>query len=494
DQLLVKSAKKWPLNTALDDGSYSISYRDLDAASNEIAEAIHRHTGATPFKAAVFLSKSIESVIAIFAILKAGGTYVPLDYEAPVERNQFIVDDCGVSYVFSPAKEEHVFLTDFQEESEEIEIGGTLIRMSIKNRDSVTINTEDLAYILYTSGSTGQPKGVVFSHSNALSFIDWCSNVFDPDDNSVFSSHAPFHFDLSILDLYVSIKHGAKLILLDSSTGKNPRALSHLIQVKKITHWYSTPTILKLMINYGKIERHNHSSLRFVLFAGEVFPPGPLRQLTELWPQARFFNLYGPTETNVCTYYELPLPIPKDTDKPFPIGKTCEHLRSMLLHTSTGKSELCISGPAVCKGYWNNPKQNALSFFEEDHHRWYRTGDLVTLNDEGCLIYEGRKDRMVKKNGFRIELGEIENALHQHPGVVDAAVLGEFNDEYECKISAFIQIREGMDVNLSEFKVFCQSHLPHYMTPDYFQVVKRLPKTSTDKTDYQTLKKLSNEF
>jgi amino acid adenylation domain-containing protein len=489
--LLEASAHKWPSNIALDFGGQTISYDELNALSLEIADLLKTRIPSSSFRAAIHMPKSIESVILIFGILKAGGTYIPLDWEAPIQRNLYILKDCEVSILFSSKNQGSTLADNFTSLStENISIGPLEVRMSLLNtQQKPSPYPEDIAYILYTSGSTGKPKGVVFTHTNALSFINWCTECFEPDENSVFSSHAPFHFDLSILDLYVSIKHGALLILMDSFTGKNPRALSHLIQEKKITHWYSTPTILKLMLHYGKIDRHDHSSLKFVLFAGEVFPVEPLRKLTEFWPQARFFNLYGPTETNVCTYFEIPLPIELERSHPFPIGKTCSHLQSKLHSISSSEVELCISGPAVCQGYWKGKSKTALSLKEEGGIRWYHTGDLVTTDAKGNFVYVGRKDRMVKKNGFRIEPGEIENVLHLHRGVRDAAVLASHNFDFECQLVAFIEGEKTECLNESVLKTFCQENLPHYMTPDQIIFLTSIPKTSTDKTDYQQFKK-----
>ncbi|HKK88490.1 MAG TPA: AMP-binding protein, partial [Saprospiraceae bacterium] len=309
---------------------------------------------------------------------------------------------------------------------------------------------------------------------------------------SVLSSHAPFHFDLSIFDLFVSIKHAAALVLIDAKHGKNPRLLSQLIEEKKITHWYSTPTILKLMLHYGKIDRYDHTSLMYVLFAGEVFPVKPLKQLTEIWPHAKFFNLYGPTETNVCTWFKIPLPLPKSQLEPFPIGEVCSHLEGKLVHRGTAGNELCISGPAVCIGYWKDDAQTGKSTFYDEGKRWYSTGDLVSVNSNGDYVYRERIDRMVKKNGFRVELGEIENVLHRMPEITDAAAISTVDEDLQGKIKVFVQKKAEEDLNSVQLKQFCLNYLPHYMVPDEFIYLKKIPKTSTNKTDYQKLKAYSS--
>ena len=212
-------------------------------------------------------------------------------------------------------------------------------------------HSDDLAYILYTSGSTGIPKGVMLTHHNAASYVDWCTEVFKPSEEDRFSSHAPFHFDLSILDIYVPIKHGARVDLIPDELGKSPRGLATFISSHKITVWYSTPAILSLLAEFGQLEKFDYSALRLVLFAGEVFPVKQLRKVTIQWPTAAYYNLYGPTETNVCTYAPIPLPISESRTDPYPIGWACSHCKALVLDpenqavNSGEEGLLYISGP-----------------------------------------------------------------------------------------------------------------------------------------------------
>ena len=487
-ELLRGSVSAYPQRKALEYKDESINYIQLAELSEQIAEKIARSGLKQGFRAGVLMPKCIHSVAVIFAILKSGGAYVPLDIEAPSERNKYIADDCELSILFLPKDSEFKGAESSAGIKERIRLEefdiDILLFSDIKKK---TDSPKGLAYILYTSGSTGKPKGVMFTHENAMSFINWSSSAFVINENSIMSSHAPFHFDLSIFDLFVSIKHGAALVLIDTKNGKNPRALTHLIEEKKITHWYSTPTILKLMLHYGKIDRYEHASLKYVLFAGEVFPIKPLKQLTEIWPHAQFVNLYGPTETNVCTWYKIPQPVPESRTEPYPIGVTCSHLESKLVHRQAAGNELCISGPSVCIGYWRDDEKTDKSTFYDEGKRWYSTGDLVAVNDNGEYIYRGRIDRMVKKNGFRVELGEIENILHRMPQVTDAAAISTVDDNMQVRIKVFIQKKIGADLNTIDLKQFCLGYLPHYMVPDEFIYLQKLPKTSTDKTNYQKL-------
>ena len=349
---------------------------------------------------------------------------------------------------------------------------------------SLELFPDNLAYILYTSGSTGKPKGVMLSHQNAVSYVDWCSDGFEPSEIDRFSSHAPFHFDLSILDIYVSLKHGATLVLVEEEIGKDPIRLARLISDKRISIWYSTPSILSFLAQYGRLDQYGFSDLRLVLFAGEVFPIKHFRVLKNLVPRPRYFNLYGPTETNVCTYFEIPATIPVDHMKPFPIGEACAHYRIKIVdeqgqEVGNGQmGELIAAGPSVMQGYWNLPEKTENAFLiDSSGERWYKTGDVVVQDKDGNYLYLSRRDRMVKKRGYRVELGEIEAGLYSHPDVREAAVVAISNEENSVQNPSRIALKR-----------FCAENLPNYMVPDFFSFLDSLPKTSTDKIDYQKLK------
>jgi len=215
--------------------------------------------------------------------------------------------------------------------------------------------------------------------------------------------------------------------------------------------------------------------------------------LRRLLPTPAFFNLYGPTETNVCTFARIPVNIPDDRDEPYPIGFACSHCATLVLdaegaHVGAGAEGLLhVSGPSVFSGYWNRPVENGAAFVERCGTRWYNTGDVVREDAHSGFVYVGRRDRMVKRRGYRIELGEIERALYKHPQVREAAVVSRPDADSGVRIAAFVAVNPESPPSIVELKAFCGRNLPSYMNPDQFVIRQTLPKTSTDKTDYQGL-------
>jgi len=509
-QLLDISASRFPNHIAVEEAQDgSIRYRELARLSDRLRDRLVQLGVNSGDRVGICMRKSADAVASIFGIMKAAAAYVPVDPTAPASRNAFIFHDCAVKVLIVEERLAEGLRSEFGKTGFPPEIitlegigAGVPLTNELDRLDalrpaptmpSAVPDPSQLAYVLYTSGSTGRPKGVMLSHGNAACFVDWCSDVFQPNEDDRFSSHAPFHFDLSILDIYVSLKHGATLVLVEEQLGKEPGRLAPWIAKKKITLWYSAPSILSLLAQFGKLDQHDYPSLRLVLFAGEVFPIKYLKLLKSLWLHPRYFNLYGPTETNVCTFYKVPRIIPDPQTEPVPIGKACPYCEPLVVNEADtevakgAEGELCIAGPSVMKGYWNLPEKTAKAFLPERDIRWYRTGDIVIELPDGNYKFLGRRDRMIKKRGYRIELGEIEAALYRHPAIKEAAVLA-FPDDDGVPVKAFTSTRDGSKLSIIELKKFCSENLPLYMVPDLFCSLQSLPKTSTDKIDYQKLK------
>lgn len=507
--LLANSAQRFPEQIAVEDAERDneISYADFDACTGQIKDRLVAHGVVAGDRVGICVPKSIGSLSAVFGTLKADAAYVPVDPTAPASRNAFIFQDCEVRCMIVAKPLLEALSAEFGDQYELTEeplalmddFGVELVLVAVTNTVGNTQEPiENLSYILYTSGSTGKPKGVIHTHASALSFVNWCADTVGFSEKDKFSSHAPFHFDLSILDIYVPMLHGATLVLIGESLGKQPAMLGPAIAERKITVWYSTPSVLRLLVDYGRLERQDFSALRVVFFAGEVFPIKHLRNLKDKWPEPAYYNLYGPTETNVCTYYKLPAEIPLTQTDPFPIGPVCENDQALVIDNDNkevapgGDGELLIAGGSVMLGYWNLPERSAEAYFEDaDGKKWYKTGDIVRESENDGFIFVGRRDRMVKRRGYRVELGEIEAALYRHQAVSEAAVVALPDEESGVMVKAFLSWSDGKARSLIEMKKFCADNLPLYMIPDRFSSQDILPKTSTDKINYQALKELN---
>ncbi len=511
-ETLIAAARRRGGHVAVEDlDGGAITYAELDALSDRVRDRLVRRGVREGDRVGFWLSKSIDSVATLFGILKTGAAYVPVDPGAPAWRGAYVLNDCAVRAVVVErsrvdalreelallgAKEPPLLVLDGTG-------GGASLTRALDAEEArdpapaaanATPAPDAPAYILYTSGSTGKPKGVTLSHRHAAAFVDWCSEALQPLESDRFSSRAPFHFDLSILDLHVPAKHAATVVLFGEEAGKEPARLAPAIAAKRITMWYSTPSILSLLVQYGHLEAHDYSALRVVNFAGEVFPVKHLRALQKHWPHPRYLNLYGPTETNVCTWFEVPGIVPEERTEPYPIGRACSHCRTRVVDEE-GKDvprgqegELIVAGPAVLLGYWNQPELTRDAFFvDAPGERWYRTGDLVIEAPDGNYDFNGRRDRMVKRRGYRVELGEIEAGLYRHASVKEAAAIALKDGDGGVRIKAFVHC-EGVVPSIIDLKRHCAEVLPAYMIPDLIAPSGPLPKTSTDKIDYQRLK------
>jgi amino acid adenylation domain-containing protein len=476
-ELLRTSAKQHPDRVFLSryDGkskSYEETYRDVSASS----ELLREHSIGPGSLVGWACEKSPQSVIHLLGILEGGCAYLSLDPDWPVPRIRQILDDAEPAALWVETENTTKFLPLSFEVL--VEVGAfALLGRTEANRAMHS----DLACLLYTSGSTGSPKGVMVSPLNILAFVDWCASAFSLGEDDVVLSIAPLHFDLSLFDLFATCRAGGRVVLCDKKQAQNPRLLSSLMQESGVTTCYSTPTFFQLMLRHGQLQTHTHSKLARVLFAGEVFPADALQELRQVWNHARFFNLYGPTETNVCTFFSLPTD-PSIEVGPVPIGQPCDHAEIVVDWDERDTGELLVSGPTVSRGYWKLPDK---SFIHRDGKRFYKTGDWVSRLDDGNLVFLGRRDRMVKRRGFRIELHEIEAVLASHKNIDAAAVVAETSDV--PRIKAFYSSKDALPPTQIELRQFCLGHLPRYMLPDTFECLDKLPVNSHHKIEYSAL-------
>jgi acyl-coenzyme A synthetase/AMP-(fatty) acid ligase len=320
--------------------------------------------------------------------------------------------------------------------------------------------------------------------------VEWAVDKFEVGPEDRLASHAPFHFDLSVFDLYGAALAGAAVHLLAGGAGSFGATMASIIAQQKISVWYSVPSALILLCDAARAE--DLAGLRVVLFAGEVFPPKHLRRLRELVPGCLLANLYGPTETNVCTYHIVEDEVTGDS--PLPIGRACENqevfaLDDQLRPVDDGEvGELWVRGPTVMKGYWGSSPQGAVqqnTLQELYADPTYRTGDLVRRRPDGAYEFLGRRDHQVKSRGYRIELGEIEAVLVAHPDVREAVVVAVPDERIGNALVAYVAVET--DVDGLALKQHCADRLPRYMIPGVVHIAAELPHTSTGKLDRRAM-------
>lgn len=508
-------AERSPEKEAVRFSGKGLSYAELEMRTNSLARLLIEQGVSRGDRVGIFMNKGLESAVAIYGIMKAGAAYVPLDPFAPVARVGFVIQDCGIRHLITrdakAGQVQEILEIHRQAGASPLEclvglagVEDAAVRCipwedvySVPSQPLAhNLTEQDLAYILYTSGSTGTPKGIMHTHRSGLSFAEWAVDEYGllPDDR--LSNHAPLHFDLSTFDFFAGAIAGATTVVIPEALTKFPANLSKLIQDERISVWYSVPFALMQLMERGVLEARDLSALRWLLFAGEVFPTKHLRQLMNLLPGIRFSNLFGPTETNVCTYYHVPEP--PESDETIPIGKACANVEDLVVDpdgkpVAAGEvGELLIRGGVVMKGYWGQPERTANGFFKRQvfgdfDDVFYRTGDLVHLDAEGNYRYLGRKDRQIKTRGYRVELDEIEVALLAHEAVEEAAVYPIPDGQGSNLIAASVIPAAGSELSESVLVEHLGKRLPPYAIPVQIELAADFPRTSTGKINRREL-------
>lgn len=484
--LVIDSAVKHPDRPAVVAADGTLDYARLDRRADAFARRLRDLGVGRGDRVVVWARKSTDVVAAMQGVLRLGAAYVPADDSAPAERVALVAGDCAARAVLTTADRttELSALLPGVPCADLVETGPTTGHDDAADgpgRFAEPVGPDDLAYILYTSGSTGTPKGVCISHRNALAFTSWVVDLLAPGPEDRFANHAPLTFDLSVLDLYAAFTVGAAVHLVPSELAYAPEQLVEFLYERRITVWYSVPSALTLMMRSGGLtDRPAPDALRAVLFAGEPFPIGQVRWLAA-WTPARLLNLYGPTETNVCTYHEV-TPADLERDRPVPIGRAASGDR-VWARAADGsvcgpgeEGELLVDGPTVMTGYWGAPPQRGA----------YATGDIVQLRADGSFDYVGRRDHMVKVRGHRVELGDVEAALTSHPDVAEAVVVVTGHG-VDARLAAFVVPGPGRRPGPLTLRSHCAKRLPRYMLADVLRLLPELPRTRNGKVDRAAL-------
>ena len=503
-ELFEETVKKYPQKVAVIDKDREIVFSDLHRKSLQLASALMALGIGQNRPVGVFLDKSIESVYADLGILYAGDFYMNLDIKTPAERIRNILQLVEPAAIISTTRQiksiegiipstMKVILLDEACGTADVDSADIIGRLS-------TIIDTDPSCIINTSGSTGTPKGVVLNHKSFFDFIDWAIDTFHFGDDLVMGSLSPIVFDIYSFELCMLMAKASTLVVLPAHLAAFPAKILEVLEQHKVNFLFWVPTIMVNIANMDLLSAFKLKSLRTVWFAGEVFPTKQFNYWHHHLSEVTFANLYGPIEITLdCTYYIINKEIPDE--EPLPIGYPCRNTDILILDdedravTEPGvEGELCVRGTSLAMGYYNNPEKTAAAFVQNPLNKAYpeliyRTGDIVCLNDEGLIVFKGRKDNIVKHMGYRTDLGEIEHVIINTLKLVKNGCI--VYNQSDKQITLFYEAAE--EIPVSEFRLQIGKVLPKYMIPTAFHHLEQLQRNANGKIDRLFYKKQVNE-
>jgi amino acid adenylation domain-containing protein len=497
----------------------SLTYGQLEQASNRLARLLREAGCRRGDRVCVFLPKSPYAIVAMLGVLKAGCTYVPIDLASPAARVEKIVQAVDPRYGLAsgPARD---LLDDLfgRGAVPAIPIGsvdnapvhGIRFRSEFHRADwtgylseplELTGSSDDPAHILFTSGSTGSPKGVVITHNNVDSFVSWAVSYFGMNASDRMSGHPPLHFDLSTFDIYGTLLVGGQLHLIPEGASLLPHKLAAFIRTGELTQWFSVPSIMTYMARFDVLEEDDFPTLKRVLWCGEVLPTPTLIYWMRRLPHVQFTNLYGPTEATIASSYFTVPECPRTDTEPIPIGTACEGEELLVLDDSLRPvrpgeiGDLYIAGAGVSPGYWRDAERTNAAFLPDVRSpdsgaRMYRTGDLARVTGNGLVYFLGRADSQIKSRGYRIELGEIETALNTLADVRECAVVGVDLGRFEGTTICCAFAAANGETTAAKLRGQLKELLPDYMLPSRWRAFDALPKNANGKVDRRALREL----
>lgn len=490
-QMLEESAKLFPDKPAFSDSNGFISYRSVVLSAKAIGTYISS-LGQKGKAVAVVIEKSKESVVSFMGVVYSGNFYVPIDTKMPDSRIQKIfdvVDPCVVivdEENCERVKGLGVKAVCYTDAVKTVPDEAALMEIRKKSIDT------DPVYALFTSGSTGIPKGVICCHRSVIDYADWLIDTFHFNEETIFGNQTQFYFSMSVLDIYATIRSGAELHIIPQGLFTFPIKLLEHMNDHKINSVYWVPTALCTVANLRALTKIQLPYLKNILFAGEAMPSKQLNIWRKYVPEALYANLFGPTEiTDIGIYYIVDREF--SDDEPIPIGITCDNVDILILNEDNQEvsgeeiGELCIRGSFLALGYYDNPEKTSEVFVQNPINPHYpeliyKTGDLVSINAYGELMYHGRKDFQIKHRGNRIELGEIEAAAGGIDGVEMTACI---YDDIKQRIVLFYK---GEDITYENFIEMLGEKVPEYMQPNVLIRLDDLPFNANGKIDRKQLK------
>ncbi len=497
-----------------------LTYGQLEALSTRLAWLLKDRGCRRGDRIGLLMPKCPMALVGILAIYKADCILVPLDPSSPAPRLARILESCGSRLILAAGP-----VAPLLDDLVDGPLGGGSLRIGWIGADRPPAGSaftacfdlddvrgypaapldyrnarHDAAHILFTSGSTGSPKGVVITHANVIHFVEWACRYFGVDSSDRLSGHSPLHFDLSTFDIFGAFAAGAELHLVPPELNLLPNKLADFIRSSELTQWFSVPSILNYLAKFDVVRARDFPALRRLLWCGEVLPTPALMYWMTRLPHVSFTNLYGPTEATIASGYHTVRTCPGDPGEEIPIGTGCDGEELLVLDEHMAPvppntiGDLYIAGNGLSPGYWRDAERTEAVFRPDPRSadpgaRIYKTGDLARVGPDGLVYFLGRADSQIKSRGYRIELGEIEAALSRVEGVTEAVVLGIPTGGFEGTLIACAYAPlKGRDVSPSRVRAALSALLPPYMLPSRWMPLDSLPKNGSGKIDRRALR------
>ncbi len=494
-----------------------MTYAELETTSNRLARLLRENGCGRGDRVAILMPKAPIAIVAMLGVLKTGAAYVPLDPTDPALRLMRILRSADCAWILSTGPvadtlKEVLAVAKLQREPLigwlDDDVPPLTPHAAFALHDLGAFATgpiasasrsDDLAHLMFTSGSTGAPKGVMITHESVARFVLWARKYFGITNADRISNHSPLRYDVSTFDIFGTLWSGAELHLVPPELNRLPHKLADFIRDSRLTQWSSVPAALNLLAKFGALRNPDFPDLKRVLFAGEVLPTSTLMYWMERAPHARFTNLYGPAETTISSSYFTVLQRPTDPREPIPLGYACEGEELLVLDErlrpcGDGRiGDLYIRGVGVSPGYWRDPEKTHAAFLADprgnDGDRLYKTGDRARRDANGVLYLCGRGDTQINGRGYRVELGEIEVALNSLTEICESAVMAIDSCSFETKLicCAYAPAR-GVTITPAQIKARLAELLPRSTLPVRWKEYDSLPRNGNGKVDRALLK------